>query len=426
MNYRSTRHRVSPAPFSAAMLGGLAPDGGLYVPERFARFERGSIGDEPDFAKIAGLVLRPYLDGDALAGELDEICRTAFDFPVPLEPLRDETAVLELYQGPTSAFKDFGARFLAECTTRRLQAGSPPPPLTVLVATSGDTGGAVAAAFHRRAGIRVAILYPRGGVSERQEQQLACWGDNVLTLAVRGTFDDCQRVVKSAFRDGRLATRHRLTSANSINIGRLLPQMAYYAAGSEGYLARTGHEAGFIVPTGNVGNVAAAFWARASGFPIREIVLATNANRVIPDWYDRSEWRPRRSVATLANAMDVGDPSNMERLFDLFPHGEGLRQISRAGSVDDDTIRRVIAAGPVSWGRVWCPHTATAVHLRETIGTPHWVVVATAHPAKFDTIVEPLIGRSVEPPPRLAELLERPRQVTEIEAELDALDRALS
>jgi threonine synthase len=233
-------------------------------------------------------------------------------------------------------------------------------------------------------------------------------------------------MVKSAFRDENLTRCHRLSSANSINIGRLLPQMAYYAASAEWYLARTGQPPGFIVPTGNVGNVVGAFWARKAGFPIREIVLATNSNRVIPDWYETSDWRPRRSVPTLANAMDVGDPSNMERLFNLYPGGGGLREHSHARAVEDETIRQVIADGPESWGRVWCPHTATAVHVRETIDTPHWIMVATAHPAKFDTIVEPLIGSRVAPPPLLAELLERPRHVTEIDADLPALDRALS
>jgi threonine synthase len=371
-------------------------------------------------------VLRPFLEGDELQHALDDICARAFDFPVPLVELRDGTAVLELFHGPTAAFKDFGARFLAECMVRRPDDDPTGRPLTILVATSGDTGGAVASAFYRKPGVRVVILYPHGGVSARQEQQLVCWGDNVRTLAVDGTFDDCQRLAKTAFRDERLSTRHRLTSANSINIGRLLPQMAYYAVVAEQYLARTGRRAGFIVPTGNVGNVAGAFWARRTGYPVGELVIATNANRVIPDWFETAEWQPRPSIPTLANAMDVGDPSNMERLFHLFPRGSGLREHARAHAVDDETIRRVIADGPSRWGRVWCPHTATAVHAREQLDSADWVIVATAHPAKFDTIVEPLVGHEVPPPPRLAELLDRPRHVSKIEADLGALARALS
>jgi threonine synthase len=214
---------------------------------------------------------------------------------------------------------------------------------------------------------------------------------------------------------------HRLTSANSINIGRLLPQAAYYAAASVWYRRRTGVDPGFIVPAGNVGNSVGAFWAKRMGCPVREIALATNANRVIPDWFSSAEWEPRASIPTLANAMDVGDPSNMERLFALYPARAELLRDARSLSVDDETIREIIAAGPRDWGRVWCPHTATAVKFREQLDSPHWVIVATAHPAKFETIVEPLIGRTVELPGSLAELLSRPRQVTEIKAEIESL-----
>jgi len=427
MNFVSTRDQAAPASFSAAILAGLAPDGGLFVPERFPSFDPAAFETVDEFAPFAAGVLRPFLAGDPLEPELEGLCRRAFDFPVPLEDLGDETAVLELFHGPTAAFKDFGARFLAECMEQLEGVGvAEARPLTILVATSGDTGGAVAAAFHRRPGIRVAILYPRGGVSARQEQQLTCWGDNVTTFSVAGTFDDCQRLVKSAFRDERMNAAHRLTSANSINIGRLLPQAAYFAAASVWYRRRFGADPGFIVPAGNVGNSVGAFWARQAGFPIREIALATNANRVIPDWFESADWQPRASISTLANAMDVGDPSNMERLFALFPERDDMLAIARSSSIDDDTIRSVIAAGPGDWGRVWCPHTATAVRFREQLDSPHWVIVATAHPAKFETIVEPLVGHAVEPPPALAAMLDRPRHVVEIEADLKALRGGLA
>jgi threonine synthase len=427
MKFVSTRHEAAPSSFATAVLAGLAPDGGLFVPARFPVFDPAEFEGIDGFAPFAERVLRPFLAGDPLEPELAGMCRRAFDFPVPLEELRDDTTVFELFHGPTAAFKDFGARFLAECMEHLTGADSDEPrPLTILVATSGDTGGAVAAAFHRRPGTRVAILYPRGGVSARQQHQLTCWGDNVTTFSVAGTFDDCQRLVKAAFRDERMNETHRLTSANSINIGRLLPQAAYYAAASVWFRRRAGAEAGFIVPAGNVGNSVGAFWARQMGFPVREIALATNANRVIPDWFESSEWKPRPSIATLANAMDVGDPSNMERLFDLFPQRDDFLRVARSSSVDDDTIREVIAAGPADWGRVWCPHTATAVRFREQIDSPHWVIVATAHPAKFETIVEPLIGRTVEPPAQLAELLERPCHVIEIDADLEELRGGLA
>jgi len=424
VRFVSTRGRAAAASYSEAITAGLASDGGLFVPREFPLLDPRSFEDaDGDFPTLAARVLEPFLAGDALAGELPRLCRAAFDFPLVLEELRDRTAVLELFHGPTAAFKDFGARFLAACLTAQ---STDERPLTILVATSGDTGGAVAAAFHRRPGTRVAVLYPKGGVSARQEQQLTCWGDNVRSFAVRGTFDDCQRVVKAAFRDERMTSEHRLTSANSINVGRLLPQMAYYCAASVAYRKRFGAEAGFVIPSGNVGNAVGAFWAKRSGFPVRQIAMATNANRVIPDWFEGGPWRPRRSIPTLANAMDVGDPSNMERLFALYPDREALLRDACSASFDDATIRDAIARGPAEWGRVWCPHTATAVRLREQLSREDWVVVATAHPAKFETVVEPLIGRSIEPPPRLAELLDRPRHVVEIDPEVDALARGLA
>ena len=424
MKFVSTRGATEPVSFSEAVLAGLASDGGLFVPLEFPRLDARALEQEPrDFPALAARVLAPFLVGDRLASELPTLCRAAFDFPLVLDELRDRTALLELFHGPTAAFKDFGARFLAECL-----AAQPPGdgrPLTVLVATSGDTGSAVAAAFWRRPGTRVAVLYPLGGVSARQEHQLTCWGDNVRSFAVRGTFDDCQRVVKAAFRDERMLREHRLTSANSINVGRLLPQMAYYCWASLTARLRSGDEAGFVIPTGNAGNAVGAFWAKRLGFPLGRIGLATNANRVIPDWFEDAAWHPRRSIATLANAMDVGDPSNMERLFHLYPDRAALLADACAVAFDDATIRDVIARGPADWGRVFCPHTATAVRLRERLGPGRWVVVATAHPAKFETIVEPLVGHPVEPPPSLAALLERPRQVTEIDPSIEALLRGL-
>lgn len=419
MRFVSTRGQAPPVGFTEAMLRGLAPDGGLYVPERFPRFDPREVDAGAVFAEQAARILAPFLDGDPLAVELDEICANAFDFPMPLATLAPGTALLELFWGPTAAFKDFGARFLAAGFERTLEAGRGPEELTVLVATSGDTGAAVAAACHGRRRIRVAVLYPDGGVSPRQEQQLTCWDDNVSSFAVRGTFDDCQRMVKQAFARAGWPARGGASSANSINIGRLLPQAVFYAVASVRYLAEHGTAAGFVVPSGNIGNAVGAFWARRMGFPIRHVALAANANRVVPDWFETGEWRPRPSAKTLANAMDVGDPSNMERVFHLYPDRETLLREASARSVPDETIRRAIRDGPARWGRVFCPHTATAVFVRETLRSPHWVIVATAHPAKFDSIVEPLVGEPVAVPPRLAELLAKPTRVTRIEPRFD-------
>jgi threonine synthase len=328
--------------------------------------------------------------------------------------------VLELYRGPTAAFKDVGARFLAECLARSTTER------TILVATSGDTGGAVAAAFWRKPGIEVGVLFPKGGVSELQQHQLTCWGDNVHAFAVRGTFDDCQGLLKRALADPGWRSRSNLTTANSINIGRLLPQVVYYAWAALRYRHEHGGVApSFLVPSGNVGNATAALWARAMGVPIRGITMVANANRTVPDFFATGEWAPRPAVPTLANAMDVGTPSNMERVFDLFGDRDALRAAVRALSVSDHAIREAIRTGKERYGRVWDPHTATAVHAFEQTDDPQQILVATAHPAKFRSVVEPLAGE-VEMPPALADLLAREAHHVEIEPELAALVRAMA
>ena len=417
MKYVSTRGAAEPLGLSEAVQTGLAPDGGLYAPGRFPEFEVEDFDGRETLPQIAETFLAPFFEGDALASQLPDICREAFNFPVPLVELDETTALLELFHGPTAAFKDVGARLLAACVSRL------PGHCTVLVATSGDTGGAVAAAFAGRANVDVRILYPKGMVSPRQEKQLTCWGAGVRAFAVRGDFDDCQRMVKAAFADRELSRRHRLLSANSINLGRLLPQAAYHAAASLWYLRRRGVRAGFVVPTGNLGNAVGAFWARASGLPIREVVLASNANRAVPDYFDSGAWGPRATVRTLANAMDVGNPSNIERLLHLHPDLEQLKTFARAFTVSDEEIERTIVE-EAARGRVFDPHTAAAVRVRSLVATPHWVVVATAHPAKFESIVEPLVGREVRTPPALAALLDKESVCVEIEPSLESLIRA--
>jgi threonine synthase len=262
-------------------------------------------------------------------------------------------------------------------------------------------------------------------VSPRQEKQLTAWGGNVRAFAVRGDFDACQRLVKAAMADPGIRAARRLSSANSINVGRLLPQMVYYAWASREYLRRHGAEPGFIVPTGNLGNAMAAMWARRVGMPIREVVLATNANRAVTAFTAGDAWAPQPTIATLATAMDVGNPSNMERVLHLFGGEDPCRGALRAELVSDDEIRRVIRDGVESWGEVWDPHTATAVAVRERIGGADWVLVSTAHPAKFEGIVEPLIGREIPIPPDLQRLLDQPSHAEEIEPTLDAFRAAL-
>ena len=430
MQFSSTRNAAHRVSLSAAIAQGIAPDGGLYIPEKFPSLHIADFDGAETLPDIAARLLAPFADGDPLANDLPAIVREAFNFPAPLVELHGTpgpASVLELFHGPTSAFKDFGARFLAASLARIRRDAK--RKLTILVATSGDTGGAVAAAFHRRPMFEVAVLYPKGLVSQRQAQQLACWGDNVRTFCVRGAFDDCQRVVKEAFLDASLSRTHELSSANSINIGRLLPQMAYYAASSLQVWRRCGERANFIIPSGNVGNAAACIFAKRCGLPIGAIVLATNANRVIDEYLRSGEWRPRASVATLANAMDVGNPSNMERLRALFPTIDLLREQISADAVSDEEIRARVKEDAQALGQVWCPHTATAAELYRRLAKhrthEHWIIVSTAHPAKFYDVVEPLIGRELPVPAPLAKLLSLPRHERDLEPTLEALRAAL-
>jgi len=428
MQFSSSRDPLHRAGFSAAITRGLAPDGGLYVPTEWPRTM--PVAEADDLAGLALELLQPFVAGDALAAELPGISREAFNFPAPLRALGDSgrLAVLELFHGPTAAFKDFGARFLAAALTRARQGAA--RPLKILVATSGDTGGAVAAAFHRHSGIEVAVLFPHGLVSPTQQRQLTCWGDNVRSFAVRGSFDDCQRLVKQAFGDAALRERFELSSANSINLGRLLPQTVYYWAASLRIWRTHGEPASFVIPSGNLGNATACVWARRLGAPIDAIVLAHNANRTVPDYLEQGVLRPRASVATISSAMDVGNPSNLERLMALFPDLPALRAALRALTIDDDATRERIRIDFQRYGQVWCPHSAVAAEAYERLSPAErahgrWVLVATAHPAKFREIVEPLIGAALTMPQNLARLFDRPSSCSEIEATLAALKDSL-
>ncbi len=415
MRFVSTRDPHVRAGLSQALVEGIAPGGGLYVPERVPALSPAAFPETTSLDAIGPRLLAPFAEGDPLEAHLDAVCREAFVFPAPLARLAGApgpASVLELFHGPTCAFKDFGARFLAACLARIRRDGD--HRLTVLVATSGDTGW-----------VEVVLLYPKGLVSPRQAHQLTCWGGNVRTFAVTGTFDDCQRIVKAAFRDPALTRAFSLSSANSINVGRLLPQMVYYASASLQIWREEGRAPHFIIPTGNLGNAAACVWLREMGLPVGDIVLATNANRTIPDYLQSGDWHPRPSIATLASAMDVGNPSNMERLRWLFPDVETLRGRVSARPVSDDEIREEIQSGAATLDRVWCPHSATAARVyrqlaRERAGE-HWVLVATAHPAKFSEIVEPLVGREVPMLPALERILRLPRQEEDLPASLDAL-----
>jgi threonine synthase len=425
-SYVSTRGGA-PASLVEALGRGLAPDGGLYVPTLTGTFGTPPNLPGPSFADTARWAtpaLFPHLDRTVLS----DVVTSALDFPIPLVEVEPGTHVLELFHGPTHAFKDVGARFMARLMAKIL----PREDLrTVLVATSGDTGGAVAAAFHDLPGYRVAVLYPRSGISARQRRQMTTLGGNVLALAVEGTFDDCQRLAKSAFLDTEMTSRFALTSANSINIGRLLPQALYYVYAAV-LLGWTQPGPRFVVPCGNLGNLCAGLLAHRAGMPGSEFIGATNANRAFVDFMETGRHSPRPSLPTASNAMDVGDPSNLERIRWLYRDDPARMQRElHATSVSDDATARTIADVYARTGYVLDPHSAVAYHAashRPPTGSTEapTVVLATAHPAKFPDIVERAVGREIPLPAGLAQAMDREEDFIELQPELQALEEALS
>ncbi|MGL6291215.1 MAG: threonine synthase [Silanimonas sp.] len=441
MHFVSTRGASSALPFSAALGAGLAPDGGLYVPERLPRFATDDLAAISDarLADTLAALLRPLLGDDPLAAKLPALCAEAACFEIPLVALKGANDhLLELFHGPTAAFKDLAARFLA-ASLSALRAQDPPeatapaataPAQTVLVATSGDTGAAVGAAFHGRAGFRVLILYPEGKVSPAQAHSLGAFGGNVRALRVAGSFDDCQRLAKQALGDAFLRAEVPLLTANSISLGRLLPQMGYYAMHALRFQRRHGRALNFIIPSGNLGNALAALVARAMGLPIGEVVLATNANPTLSEFFDGAPYRGRDAIPTLANAMDVGAPSNFERLRWLAGGDEVLaRRMIRVQRIDDARIRTTVAAAEARHGIAPCPHTACGLavldDLRDNGDTRDWAVAATAHAAKFLDVVGPLLTAPPTVPPAFAALLAKPATADRIDVDFESLAAVL-
>jgi threonine synthase len=411
--------------FADALHRGLAPDGGLYVPVWMEPLGRGVPPADRGFAASASWAASTLLRGALPAGVLEEVVAEALDFPVPLVEVEEDVHVLELFHGPSHAFKDVGARFMA-----RAMAALPRPddgPATVLVATSGDTGGAVAAAFRGVEPYRVFVLFPKGGVSERQRRQMTTLGGNVTAVAVEGTFDDCQRLAKGAFADAPLRDACGLTSANSINIGRLLPQAFYYVHAAA-LLGWSAHPPVFVVPSGNLGNLCAGLLAYRCGMPAAGFVAALNSNRLFADFLEAGEARTRPSIPTLSNAMDVGAPSNLERIRWMYGDDvEVLRRDVRAVSTSDEATRACIADVHARTGYVVDPHTAVAWEAaRRTAGGGRpLVVLSTAHPAKFPEVVEEATGAAPGVPEGLARRMGAPETFVSLAASSAALRELL-
>jgi threonine synthase len=413
-----------PTTFGEALFRGLAPDGGLYMPADRPRLDEAVRPDGTDVAETARWVTSAVVGDGVTASLLSDVTAAALDFPLPLVEIEPGLHVLELFHGPTLAFKDVGARFMA-CLMHALDPGL--HPRTVLVATSGDTGSAVARAFHGMDGYRVVVLFPARGISSRQRRQMTTLGGNVTAVSVDGTFDDCQRLAKEAFADLRLAAETGLTSANSINVGRLVPQSVYYVHAALA-LGWEGPRATFVVPSGNLGNLTAGLLARWGGMPTTGFVAASNVNRVFPDYLESGSFRPRPSVPTASNAMDVGAPSNLERIRWLYDDDLArLRADVRGAWCDDDETRRWIADVHERTGYLLDPHTAVgygALQKKRPERGPS-VLLATAHPAKFPRIVEEATGRSVVVPETLASTLDAEEHILDIRPDIGVLRRML-
>jgi threonine synthase len=426
------------ASLRTAMLEGLAPDGGLYVPESIEPWQPGELArlGNRTLTEIAYRALRPYTRPELDAATCEAVVVAALNFPIPLVEVEPEIFSLELFHGPTLAFKDVGARTMARLMAS-LDTGE--QPLTVLAATSGDTGSAVAHAFHGVPHTRVVILYPEGRVSPTQESQLTMFNSedgNVRAYAVSGSFDDCHRLTKEAFANAQLRRHVRLTSANSVNIGRLLPQMVYYFH-AVAQLRQRFVPSRIVVstPSGNFGNLTAGLIAKRAGLPIDAFVAATNANDVVPEYLESGSFEPRASVQTIANAMDVGNPSNFERMKWLYDDDVVAMRRDIVGSRHtDDEVRATIQRVFAERGYLLDPHSAIAYKglkdyraSEQAAGRDSGVGIflATAHPAKFVEIVEPIIGRPVDTPAVLADVMAQPRHVLKINASFDAVRRTL-
>lgn len=448
MEYYSLGKQSPNVNFKTAAITGQAPDKGLYFPTTIPQFTKEQIErfKTLDKASLAFEVMRPYVGGTIDDASLQQICKETIDFDFPLVPITSYIKALELFHGPTLAFKDVGARFMSRClgyfanaekanmTTQIIKD------TTVLVATSGDTGGAVANGFLGVEGVQVIILYPKGKVSPIQELQLTTCGQNITALEVDGSFDDCQAIVKEAFMDAELNEAYKLTSANSINVARWLPQQLYYFFAWQQWVAQYGDNTPMhiVVPSGNFGNICAGMMAKASGLPLGHFVAACNANNVVTRYLDTAKYEVHPSVVTISNAMDVGNPSNFVRILEIMQNNfDELKHALSSYSYDDITTQATITRVYNDYGYTLDPHGAVAflaaeefihdhahaiTHYNHTVESMpvHAVILETAHPVKFPEVVEEAIGHKLDIPASVQYLLDKPKKSIPLSADYAA------
>ena len=419
MQYYSLQKQSPNVDFRIAAITGQAPDKGLYFPSEIPKFTAAQIENFKtlDKASLAFEVMRPYVGETIDDATLKNICAETINFDFPLVPITDTISSLELFHGPTLAFKDVGARFMSRCLGYFSKQARADKPNTVLVATSGDTGGAVANGFLGVTGVNVIILYPKGKVSPIQELQLTTLGQNIIALEVEGSFDDCQAIVKEAFMDAELNAAYNLTSANSINVARWLPQQLYYFFAWQQWVAKYQDNEGnypamnIVVPSGNFGNICAGMIAKASGLPLGHFVAACNANDVVTRYMATEKYEVTPSVVTISNAMDVGNPSNFVRILEMMQNNfTTLSNALTSYSITDTDTKATIARVYKTNNYILDPHGAVAFIAAEKflIATDvRAVILETAHPVKFPEVVEEAIGQSLSIPASVQNLFER-------------------
>ncbi len=424
MKLYSTKGISKNVSLKEAVLTGLPSDNGLFLPVNIPKLPASFFEslDQKSFTEIAFEVASALFDGAVEALALKQLIEDAFDFEIPLVELEPNVYVLELFYGPTFAFKDFGARFMSRLMAYFLK--NTKQEINILVATSGDTGSAVGQGFFGVEGIKVTILYPKGKVSEIQEKQLTTIGGNVTALEIDGNFDDCQRLVKAAFLDTDLNEKLNLSSANSINIARLIPQSFYFFY-AYGKLKNQGKPIVFSVPSGNFGNISGGLLAQKMGLPIEHFIASTNVNDIVPTYLATGNFEPKPSKETISNAMDVGDPSNFPRMSSLFDNKYEKLNNAVSGYAFTDTETKEIMKSTYDYkGYVMCPHTAVAnlglkKWLAENKGAYSGVLLSTAHPAKFLDVVEPIINQKVELPDRLKSALDGEKQAISLGSDFE-------